>query len=144
MMWRAGILATTLGLASGFGGVWLGMNLLGHHDGASTSLHAVIHDDLALSRDQEAAIEELERGFASQKTEYETRVQDARRAIGIALMAEHEMSPEVEAAAAGFHDAMGELQVATLNHILAMREVMNDDQRAEFDARLASAFDVEH
>lgn len=143
MMWRAGILATTLGLLSGFGGVWLGMNVLGHHDGASSSLHAVIHDELSLTREQEAEIEALERNFASQKTQFEARVLEARQAIGTALMVEHEMSSDVESAAAGFHDAMGELQLATLNHILAMREVMNDDQRAEFDARLAGAFDVE-
>jgi hypothetical protein len=38
---------------------------------------------------------------------------------------------------------MGELQLATLNHIMAMRDVMTADQRAEFDARLADAFDVD-
>jgi hypothetical protein len=33
--------------------------------------------------------------------------------------------------------------MATLHHIMAMREVMTEQQRAEFDARLADAFDVE-
>lgn len=143
MIWRAGVVATALGLTSGFAGVWLGMNVLGHHDGASANLHAIIHDELALDREQEAAIEALEASFATQKTGYEDRVMEARRAIGRALLADREMSADVTEAAEAFHDVMGELQLATLNHIMAMREVMTEDQRAEFDTRLANAFDVE-
>ncbi|WP_138512738.1 periplasmic heavy metal sensor [Maricaulis alexandrii] len=143
MIWRAGVVATALGLTSGFAGVWLGVNVLGHHDGASSSLHAIIHDELALDHEQEAVIEALEASFAMQKAGYENRVTEARRAIGRALLADREMSADVAEAAEAFHDVMGELQLATLNHILAMREVMTDDQRAEFDDRLANAFDVE-
>lgn len=143
MIWRAGILATALGLTSGFAGVWLGMNVLGHHDGASASLHAIIHDELALDREQEAAIEALEASFAAQRVGYEQQVSDARRAIGRALLADREMTDDVAEAAETFHDVMGDLQMATLHHIMAMREVMTEQQRAEFDARLADAFDVE-
>ena len=143
MIWRAGILATALGLTSGFAGVWLGMNVLGHHDGASASLHAIIHDELALDREQETAIEALEASFAAQRVGYEQQVSDARRAIGRALLADREMTDDVAEAAETFHDVMGNLQMATLHHIMAMREVMTEQQRAEFDDRLADAFDVE-
>ena len=144
MIWRAGLLATMLGLASGFAGVWLGINLLGHREVAPHALHAVIHGELSLSREQEVLIEALEADFADRKVEYDARSLEARRAIGEAVLADHEMSQDVAAAAAAFHDVMGEFQLETLNHILAMREVMNDDQRAEFDVRLAGAFDAGH
>jgi hypothetical protein len=44
--------------------------------------------------------------------------------------------------AQAIHTAMVELQSETLRHILAMRAVLTDDQRASFDARLADAFDA--
>ncbi len=143
MIWRAGVLATVLGLASGFAGVWLGVNVLGDHDAASSSLHAIIHDELALDASQEAAIEALERSFALEKAGFEDRMLEARQAIGRALISDGQMSAGVVEAAERFHDVMGELQLATLNHIMAMRDVMTADQRAEFDARLADAFDVD-
>jgi len=141
-MWRAGIVASALGLVSGLAGVWLGMNVLGHHDATSTSLHAVIHDELSLTAAQEAQIDALEAQFAVEKADYDRRLREARRAIGTSIMADRAMSEDVEATAATLHAIMGELQLATLNHILAMREVMNEEQRAEFDRRLAGAFDV--
>jgi hypothetical protein len=143
MIWRAGIVATVLGLLGGLAGVWIGANILVPQENGATSLHSIVHHELALSSEQEAEIEALEQSFAAQKASYDARIAEARQAIGTALMAERAMSPDVEAAAAQFHDVMGELQLATLNHILAMRQVMTEDQRTEFDLRLAGAFDVE-
>jgi hypothetical protein len=143
MIMRAGIVAAILGLFGGFVGVWLGLNVFGHNNSTPHTLHEVIHGELSLSHEQEALIEALEENFSDRKALYDGRAIEARRAIGEALQTDHEMSEEVAAAATAFHDTMGEFQLETLNHILAMRAVMNDDQRAEFDARLAGAFDVQ-
>lgn len=143
MIWRAGILAAALGLTSGFAGVWLGLNVLGHHDADSANLHAIIHDELAQNREQETAIDALEASFATERAGYEQAMSEARRAIGRALLVDQEMTADVAETAERFHDVMGDLQMATLQHIMAMREVMTEQQRVEFDARLADAFDVE-
>ena len=45
-------------------------------------------------------------------------------------------------AADRFHDAMGELQIRSLTHVLAMRAELDPQQQAYFDARLAQSFDV--
>ncbi len=67
---------------------------------------------------------------------------EARQAMGEALLEDQELSDQVSIHAQAIHSAMGELQVETLSHILAMRAVLTDDQRASFDARLADAFDA--
>lgn len=143
MIWRAGIVAAILGLLGGLAGIWLGTQLGGRSEASTPSLHAVIHDQLHLSGEQEAEIEALEADFAREKAVYEERLADARHAIGATLMEYREMSPEVVEAAEAFHDVMGQLQLATLNHIFAMRSVMDEQQREIFDARLAAALDAD-
>ena len=143
MIWRAGIVAAILGLLGGLAGIWLGSELGSRSEASTPSLHAVIHDQLHLSGEQEAEIEALEADFAREKAVYEERLADARHTIGATLMEYREMSPEVVAAAEAFHDVMGELQLATLNHIFAMRSVMDEEQREIFDARLAAALDAD-
>ncbi len=143
MNWRAGIGAAILGLLGGLAGIWLGAQLGSRTEVSTPSLHAVIHDQLHLSGEQEAEIEALEAAFAREKAMYEERLADARHAIGTTLMEYREMSPEVVEAAETFHDVMGELQLVTLNHIFAMRSVMDEEQREIFDARLAAALDAD-
>ncbi|WP_304074769.1 periplasmic heavy metal sensor [Maricaulis maris] len=143
MIWRAGVTAAILGLLGGLAGVWLGAQLGNRSDTVTVSLHAVIHDQLHLTRDQEAEIEALEADFAREKSAFDQRLAEARHAIGTSLMESREMSPEVVEAAEALHDVMGELQLSTLNHILAMRAVMDVEQREIFDARLAAALDAE-
>ena len=54
--------------------------------------------------------------------------------IGDAIAAEHEYGPRVSAAVDDTHDAMGDLQKATLEHVFAMRAILRPDQQARFDA----------
>jgi hypothetical protein len=39
---------------------------------------------------------------------------------------------------------MGELQLASLNHILAMRATLDPQQQARFDEKLVQAFNAGH
>ena len=67
-----------------------------------------------------------------------------RQALGEALVRDKALSPDVRTAAAHFHDVMGELQIASLNHILAMRATLDPEQQARFDEKLVQAFNAGH
>lgn len=139
-MWRTVILASGLALIAGLAGVWLGVRFHEPQSAGASSLHAVVHEELDLTAQQDARIETLEREFAARRAQLEAEMDAARAAIGAALVGDPSLSPEVEAAAERFHAAMGELQLATLRHILAMRAVLDEEQRAVFDNRLERAF----
>lgn len=141
-MLRAGFVAVILGLLGGLAGVWMGITLFVSDQDDAPSLHAIVHHELHLSPEQDALIEELEAAFAVRRSALEAEMADARQAMGEALLEDQELSDQVSIHAQAIHSAMGELQVETLSHILAMRAVLTDDQRASFDARLADAFDA--
>ena len=141
-MLRAGIVAVTLGVLGGLAGVWMGITLFASDQDDAPSLHAIVHHELHLSPEQDALIEELEAAFAVRRSALDAQMADARQAMGEALLEDQELSDQVSLHAQAIHSAMGELQVETLSHILAMRAVLTDDQRASFDARLADAFNA--
>ncbi|WP_421789218.1 periplasmic heavy metal sensor [Hyphobacterium sp.] len=141
-MLRAGIVAVALGVLGGLAGVWMGITLFASDQDETPSLHAMVHHELHLSPEQDALIEELETAFAIRRNELEAQMAAARQAMGEALLEDQELSEGVSMHAQAIHTAMGELQVETLSHILAMRAVLTDDQRASFDVRLADAFDA--
>ena len=144
MTWRAGIVAFVLGVIGGLGGVWAGLALAGNEPVPNGSLHQFVHHDLELSAAQEDRIEVLEADFARRRMVIEADMAQARQAMGIALLDRGQITSEVEAQAHAFHDAMGQLQIETLNHIVAMRDVLTPEQREQFDARLTQALDDAH
>lgn len=144
MIWRAGLIAFVLGLAGGLVGVWAGLQLSGGQVQSDGSLHQFVHHDLDLSSEQEAQIETLEAEFARRRAALEDDMSAARHELGVALMRSGSITPDVEEQARAFHEAMGRLQIETLNHIVDMREILNPDQRERFDARLSQALDSGH
>ena len=141
-MLRAGIVAVTLGVLGGLTGVWMGITLFASDQDDAPSLHAIVHHELHLSPEQDALIEELEAAFSIRRNALEARMAQSRQAMGEALLEDQALSEQVSLHAQAIHSAMGEMQVETLRHILAMRSVLSDDQRASFDARLAEAFNA--
>tara|TARA_R110002049_G_scaffold294771_1_gene481695 strand:+ start:146 stop:577 length:432 start_codon:yes stop_codon:yes gene_type:complete len=141
-MVRTGLVATVLGILGGFLGVWLGLTFLGSSIDGGEDLHHVIHERLVLSPRQEEAIAALEADFSVQQAVDEARMSIARRALAEALLRDQALTADVTRAAADIHGVMGELQLTTLSHVLAMRAELDVSQRAEFDRYLAQAFDV--
>jgi len=143
-MIRAGIFASILGFLAGLAGVWTGLHIFEAEDAKADGLHEIVHHELALSTRQETTIAELETAFEAERVRLEQDVFDARQALGEALVRDKALSPDVRTAAANFHDVMGELQIASLNHILAMRATLDPEQQARFDEKLVQAFNAGH
>lgn len=134
-----GLLITALvAFAAGFGGVWLGMRVFAPGPSAP-SLHQVVHERLDLSAEQRARIETLEEMFAARKAALELEARTANAELAAAIREEHGYGPRVTAAVEHFHDAMGRLQTETIAHVFAMREVLDDEQKAAFDDSVVGA-----
>ncbi len=106
------------------------------HEGGE--LHALMHEELKLTMDQERLIEQLEGQFAERRQQLDSRLLDANAQLAEAVASEHEYGPKVAEAVDRSHMAMGELQKETLRHVFAMRAVLRPDQAAQFDKRIVT------
>lgn len=97
------------------------------------ALHEVIHEKLNLTPAQTQRIEGLERTYAVQHSALEAEMRAANADLARAIQTSHAYSPEVQQAIDRFHHAMGELQKASILHVLAMRQVLTPRQAAVFD-----------
>ena len=120
-------------------GVLVGRAYVVRQTPVETELHALLHSQLELDSGQHARIEEIERRFAVRKQalELELRADNAR--LADAIEAEHGYGPQVSAAVDRSHQAMGQLQKETLEHVFAMRSVLRADQAAKFDSAVVKA-----
>lgn len=114
-------------------GVLIGRSLADPDHSASTTIHDLLHDKLALDASQLRQIDQLETLFAARRRalELELRAENAR--LAAAIETEHGFGPRVAAEVQRTHATMGALQNETLAHIFAMRAVLRPDQAKEFD-----------
>lgn len=130
--WRStlvtAILAAVVGAAATWGGIQWSTRAA-----PPTDLHAVIHQRLDLTPDQDRRLDAIEAGFARERERLEAELRQANRELTVAIGESRGDTPEVQAAVDHFHLAMGELQKATIAHVFEMRAVLSPDQAAVFD-----------
>jgi hypothetical protein len=105
--------------------------------------HDLLHRDLELTAEQQAALDRFEVEFARQRTRLELEMKAANTELAIALQEEHAYGPRVTAAVDHFHDAMGELQKLTVEHMFAMRSILTKQQIEQFDRHVGRALTAE-
>jgi Spy/CpxP family protein refolding chaperone len=130
----AAILLT--GIGGGVGG-WLGVQYGLREAHANQGLDDVLHHELGLSAEQNRRIEALETDFTARRHAFETEMEGANRELARALETQHSYGPDAHHAIERFHVAMGALQEATIEHILAMRAVLTPEQAVKFDRTLS-------
>ncbi len=133
------LLIALIAFAAAIAGVLIGRAYVARQTPVETELHILLHRQLELDDAQHAKIEAIERSFAlrRQALELEVRADNAR--LADAIEAEHGYGPQVSVAVDRSHQAMGQLQKETLEHIFAMRAVLRPDQAARFDAAVVKA-----
>ena len=124
-------------------GVALGRALVPGEATSRTELHELLHDNLDLDPLQRAKLEALERGFAIQRHALELQLRTDNARLANAIEVEHGNGPKVGAAVDASHQAMGELQKATLAHIFAMRRILRPDQTPSFDRAVVKALTLD-
>ena len=135
---RSAIVTVVLAFLAGIAGMWLGRQLLAEpaHD---QSLHAMVHNELSLTAEQDKALHALEADFAARRQTLEAEMREANAELAAAIRASETAGPAVKAAVHHFHDAMGALQTETIAHVFAMRKVLTPEQRRHFDDRIGEA-----
>lgn len=128
-------LALTMVLAflAALAGVWIGCRLMAPRMHHGTEVHALLHDEVSLDRQQEAALDVLEARFAVRRRALEAQMRADNARLAAAIEREHADGPAVAAAVDQSHRTMGALQKATLEHVFAMRRLLRPDQTAAFD-----------
>ena len=90
--------------------------------------HAWIHTQLGITAEQEKALEPIEQRYAEQKKHFGEMLRIANAELGRAILEDRSDSARVKAAVARIHQAQGELQNATLQHIFEMKSVLTPQQ----------------
>lgn len=134
-IWIIGLIAFVAAVA----GVFVGRLLVDTPRASETELHALLHREAKLSAEQEARLRPIEARFAARRAALELEMRAANIRLAQAIEAEHGYGPRVTAAIDETHDIMGELQKETLEHLFAMRGVLDADQTATFDRIVVKA-----
>lgn len=121
-------------------GILLGHKYIMPNAGKTIGLHEQIHNELVLTSAQNVKLHELEELFSVKKTALELRMKNANVRLSAAMQSSHEMSPEVLAAKGEYVETLDALQTLTLEHIFAMRSLLNDAQAEKFDEIVTSSF----
>jgi hypothetical protein len=110
---------------------------------SESEIHALLHDQLSLDVTQTAKIETLEARHATRKKALELEMRAANARLAEAIDAEHGYGPQVTAAVDHVHHVMGEMQKEVLEHLFAMRAVLNPEQASIFDRTVVKALTAE-
>lgn len=132
------LLVATIAFFASVIGVFAGRALMSSAP-PETELHALLHKGLGLTADQHTQLKALERDFDVRKTRLELEMRRNNAVLADAIATEHGYGPRVAQAVDLSHAAMGQLQKATLEHVLAMRRVLTPEQAARYDKAVVKA-----
>ena len=90
--------------------------------------HAWVHAQLGITPEQEKALDPIEQRYSEQKKHYGEMLRIANAELGKAILEDRSDSERVKVAVARIHQAQGELQNATLQHIFEMKSALTPQQ----------------
>jgi len=121
------------------GGIFLGTLASGNKNEPPENSHPHFHEMLNLTPEQLNKLIPIEKKFAKQRAFYENEIRRANMELGDIMTKEKAYTPEVQAALAKVHAAMGQLQKVTIIHLFEMRELLDAGQVQKFDNYVADA-----
>ncbi len=116
---------------AGFIGVWIGQNTLmqGQHKYEATSdIHFVLHDKLAITAQQEVQLSSIETEYKRLKGFYQDQMKTANMELAQAIKDGGYQTPEIKAIVQKIHGAMGSLQGLSLEHLADMQKILSLEQ----------------
>lgn len=133
------LLLALVAFAAAICGVFIGRVIADRPRASETELHALLHNKLELTAQQQVKIDAIEARFAVRRKALDLEMRAANARLAEAIESEHGYGPKVTAAIDHSHVAMGELQKETLEHLFAMRAVLNPEQAKMFDSTVVKA-----
>ena len=128
-----------LALLAGVLGAFVGTKLSKPAASDGNGLHALLHDNLKLTAQQDKSIASEEASFRTRRLVIERRVRSANAELAQAIRTTKRDGPEVQVAIDRVHEAMGEYQKETIAHVFRMRAVLRPEQTETFDQAVAYA-----
>ncbi|ENZ82884.1 MULTISPECIES: periplasmic heavy metal sensor [Caulobacter] len=102
-------------------------------------LHQELHELVPLSPQEQARLQQREDAYQARRRAIEQRVKAANGRLARAIALQPGWTPEVEAASKEVESAAAELERATLQHVVEMREGLDAQHRPAYDAALVKA-----
>ena len=90
--------------------------------------HSWVHSQLNITPEQDKALSSIEQRYSEKKKHYAELLRIANQELAQAIREDRSDSPRVTATVARIHEAQGELQNATLQHIFEMQPVLTPQQ----------------
>ncbi len=90
--------------------------------------HSWVHSQLNITPEQDKALSPIEQRYSEKKKHYAELLRIANQELAQAIREDRRDSPRVTATVARIHEAQGELQNATLQHIFEMQPVLTPQQ----------------
>lgn len=109
------------------------------HSASEGGLHDFVHNELQLTEIQKNELDVVEQKFASEQKRQELALRTANVELAQAMAREQEYGQEVAAAIDNVHARMGDMQKATVQHVFAMRRILNPAQQRKFDRQVSAA-----
>jgi nickel and cobalt resistance protein CnrR len=131
------VLTLLLVVAAAIGGAWIGGRIFSPPPPQHTEFHQQLYEVLDLTTEQRQRLEALDRDNSKEETYQREALRIANRNLANLLEHEDAYNENIEAAIVEIHTAMNNLQVLTIKHIYAMREILTPEQRTEFDRLVA-------
>jgi len=137
---RTALLIIGLSFLAGVVGILLGHKYIMPDAVRSVGLHEKIHAQLVLDKTQDEQLHDLEAGFSEKKAVLEARMKTASAGLSQAMQASHVMAPNVIEAKDKYVQVLDEMQTLTIEHIFAMRALLDESQAEKFDKIVQHSF----
>lgn len=113
-----------------------------NHDGFmghSGDTHSYLHHQLNITKEQDEKLRDIESDYQKRKLRLEETIRLANMELADAINKNPSFSPEVQQAVDKIHNAMGELQKASLEHLFQMQPILNDKQNEKLKRLITEA-----
>jgi hypothetical protein len=134
--WRVLVLTVLVGMLAGLSGAWIGTRSQNSApaDSFPTVLRELI-DATGLQPHQREQVDELTRAYLARRAASAARLQTALEELASALVDDGNPEPEKTSAADRVDAIVHERRIDSMGYISAVRRVLDDRQRREFDVR---------
>ena len=99
-----------------------------HSQPSYTEAHQWFHTQIGITAEQERRLEPIEQRYAEERKHSTQKLRIANNELAQAILADRQDSPRVAAAVMKIHEAMADLQHATMQHIFEMKSVLTPEQ----------------
>ena len=141
--WRNIAITAVVGLIAGTIGGWMGSRNAAPDDMQALPLRQtvseIVRNNLKLTPEQTQEINGIESKYYDKRVSLRSQVAEANHELADALMADMAFGREAQMASDHVEHGLGELQRATIQYVLEVRDVLTPEQQMIYDRKVREA-----